>query len=172
MVTLWSPEDEPKEDVTDEEETGLEAVSGTLWRDQLPAVVSALKALTPGTWLLLAGKYSVCSAFLKYLNITLNIFINRIVWTTLFLHLSEYILVMWQPLITSALQTQPNWCGVHWKQASLTSLYDAPLSSWEHKLTGPADPAALWETSCSAKYQAWFKVLVLTGTLRLILDFV
>lgn len=28
MVTLWPPEDEPKEDVTDEEETDLEAVSG------------------------------------------------------------------------------------------------------------------------------------------------
>lgn len=68
------------------------------------------------------------------------------------------------------------------KQLLETTLYDAPLSSWKHKPKshlwhllhlfglGP-DSAALSKTSCSTKDQAWFKVLVHTGPLRLILDF-
>uniref|UniRef100_A0A3Q4HGW6 DDE Tnp4 domain-containing protein n=1 Tax=Neolamprologus brichardi TaxID=32507 RepID=A0A3Q4HGW6_NEOBR len=40
---IVAPGDEPKDDVQDEGETGLEAVSGALWQDQLFAEVSALE---------------------------------------------------------------------------------------------------------------------------------
>ncbi|XP_019208221.2 putative nuclease HARBI1 [Oreochromis niloticus] len=44
---IVAPDEEPEDDVQDEGETGVEAVSGAHWRDQLSAEVSALEEVPP-----------------------------------------------------------------------------------------------------------------------------
>ncbi|CAI5675809.1 unnamed protein product [Oreochromis niloticus] len=44
---IVAPDEEPEDDAQDEGETGVEAVSGAHWRDQLSAEVSALEEVPP-----------------------------------------------------------------------------------------------------------------------------